>query len=200
MSQISILALEASPEKGQNSDTLLDHFLKGVKEKNPDIVIDKYYLHDVPMEAYNHTCSKGPQEGEEIFAEVVEKLQSAQGLVIGTPTYNFNVPSPLKNFIDRIGYVSLEYGKKNLLGQPPGRLGYLKTFFVVTGGTPASIRRCIFFLYPGFWLSVIFRYYYARNTGSLYGGNLTFRHQAKDEPRLMKKAKKQGSKFAKRLK
>ena len=197
---LKILALASSTEKKQNSDTLLDAFLEGVAEQNPEIVIDKYYINDIPLEPFCHTCAKGPIDGEELFAEVVEKLQSANGLVIATPTYNFNVPSGLKNFIDRIGYVSLEYGKKNMFGQPPGKLGYLRTFFIVSGGTPEFIRRFIFFLYPGFWLSIAFKYYYAKLGGSFYGGELTFRTPAKDRPKLLKKAKKKGMKYAKKLK
>ncbi len=199
MSKISILALASSPEKGQNSDTLLDAFLEGVKEKNPDAVIDKYYISEIPLKAYCHKCAREPQPGEEVFAEVVEKLKSANGLVIATPTYNFNIPSGLKNFIDRIGYISLDYGKKNLVGQPPGKLKHLKTYFIVSGGTPAWIRRFIFFLYPAFYLSVAFSYYYAKLGGSFYAGKLTFSTPARDDMKLLKKVRKRGNRYVKTI-
>jgi len=199
-SKVSIVALAASPEKGMNSDTLLEAFLEGIKEVLPMADVDKYYTMDLVLAPYCHECSNEPQKDEKVFSELVQKLQKAQGVVVGTPTYNFNVPSGLKNLIDRIGFMSLDYRKKNILGQPPGKLGHLKTYFIVSGGTPSSIHRFIFFLYPGFWLRVAFTYYYAKHGGSFYGGGLTFRNQAKDQPKLLKKMKNKGRRYGKKLK
>jgi multimeric flavodoxin WrbA len=38
---MKIYALNASPRKGWNSDEMLESFINGVKEANPDIEVEK---------------------------------------------------------------------------------------------------------------------------------------------------------------
>jgi len=193
----TLIALAASPNKAGNSDTLLETFLEGVVSVRPETEIKKTYLYDLECAPFSHD-TKLPLECENHFAILGEKLKTASGVVIATPTYNFGVPGRLKNFIDRLGYMALDYKNLNVLGQPKGQLGHLRTFFIATGGTPNGVARILFILFPPFWLSVVFKYYYARLGGSLYEGELTFRHPAKDQPKLLKKAHKRGVRYAKK--
>lgn len=193
-----LIALAASPNKGGNSDTLLDSFLEGVKAECSDVEIKKTYLYDLECAPFAHK-TKMPLDTEAEFAAICESLATASGLIIATPTFNFNVPGPLKNFIDRIGFMALDYSTLNKVGQPTGKLGHLRTFFVVTGGTPNLARKFLFVLFPGFWLSIASKYYYAKSGGAMYAGNLTFAHPAKDQPKLLNQAKKQGQKYARKF-
>ncbi len=191
----TIMALAGSPNKGGNSDSLMESFLEGVKEVHPDVQVEKTYIYDLDCAPFEHK-TKVPLESEIELAALGEKLKSASGLIIATPTFNFNVPGPLKNFIDRIGYMALDYKNINKLGQPTGQLGHLRTFFIVTGGTPNFYRRMLFFVFPPFWLSVAFKYYYAKSGGALYEGKLTFRNPVKEQPKVLARAKKRGIKYA----
>lgn len=166
-----IIALSCSPSRGRNSDSMLDSFITGASQV-AEVSVEKIYLEDIPIDMYRYENSKGPQEHEQAFAELLENIQNADALVIATPTYNFSVPAHLKNFVDRIGFMSLDYKKKNMLQQPVGQLGYLHTYFLVSGGTPRWAQMILFFAFPSFWLRAVFLYYGAEVMGAYYSGDL----------------------------
>ncbi|PIQ68445.1 MAG: hypothetical protein COV91_04090 [Candidatus Taylorbacteria bacterium CG11_big_fil_rev_8_21_14_0_20_46_11] len=191
---LRVVALSCSPSHGWNSDTMLDHFIMGIEEV-PEVYVDKVYLSDVPMKPYSFDLKGGPAPDEKEFSELCENIQRANGLVIATPTYNFSVPAGLKNFIDRIRFFALDFKRQNRMGQPVGRLGYLRTFYLVSGGTPTWAEKLLFFAFPPFWLRSVFLYYGAHCLGALYTGNVK---ACKDE-RLLMKCRKRGRRYAKYL-
>ena len=165
-----VIALSCSPSQGRNSDSMLDAFLKGVSVIDT-VEVEKIYLSDVHIEHLTHGNKKAPLPQEGDFAELAEKIQSADGLVIATPTYNFSVPAHLKNFVDRAYFFALDPEKKNMLKQPRGKLGYLRMYALVSGGTPVWIQKMLFFLYPPFWLRCVFAYYDVSKYSSYYSGD-----------------------------
>ena len=189
---MKIIALSCSPSRGRNSDAMLDSFIAGIKEV-PDIEVEKIYLEDIKIDYYNFQNSTGPQPHETAFAELTKKLvENTDGLVIATPTYNFAVPAHLKNFIDRIRFIALDLTKKNQLGQPVGKLGHLKTYFLVSGGTPTWAEIILFFAFPAFWLRGVFLYFGAKVMGAYYSGDIkTFQNQV-----ILARCKKYGKKYA----
>jgi len=189
-----VVALSCSPSKGRNSDSMLDSFMAGVEEI-AGIEIEKVYLDDIPFENYNHKIKDGPQESETGFKELIDKIQNSCGLVIATPTYNFSVPAGLKNFIDRIRFFALDFGRKTKLGQPVGMLGYLDTYFLVSGGTPTWAEKILFFTFPAFWLRGVFIYFGSGCMGAIYSGDI----RAYENKRILKKCQKAGRKYAKGL-
>lgn len=195
---MKIIALYASPSRGRNSDSMMDNFLTGIQnaDKNSSIEIQKINLSEIFIENYSYQNSRGAQENEKDFAELTEKIKSsADALIISTPTYNFSVPAGLKNFIDRIRFIALDLENKNIMNQPIGKLGQLKVYFLVSGGTPSWAQKILFFAFPPFWLRGVFLYYGAKCMGAFYSGNIkTFQNQ-----RILNKCQKLGYKFAKKL-
>lgn len=189
---MKILALSCSPSRGRNSDTMLDYFISGMKEVT-GIEVEKIYLQDVPIDYYSYENSKAPGDHEEQFKKLSDKITNEiSGLVIATPTYNFSVPAHLKNFIDRIRFFALDFKRKNKLGQPMGMLGYLKTYFLVSGGTPNWAERLLFFAFPAFWLRGVFLYFNAKVLGAFYSGNVeTFKNAA-----ILRRCQRKGKLFA----
>lgn len=186
-----ITALACSPSKGRNSDKMLDAFLEGAFFVS-GMEIEKIYLNNIYIETFKFENSTGPTENEKEFSELVEKIKNSDALVIATPTYNFAVPAQLKNFIDRMRFFALDMNKRNFMNQPVGKLSYLKTYFIVSGGTPNWAQKILFFAFPPFWLRGIFLYYSAHVLGALYSGNVkTFENK-----RILNKAKRKGIKFA----
>ncbi len=194
---IRVVAIKASPEAISNSDTMLEAFLDGMRLYD-EIVITKVDINEIPMSHYAYAVKRPPAHETEFIA-LVEKLQQSHGLVIATPTYNFNVPSNLKNFIDRISYVALDYKNLNIVRQPTGQLKYLKPFFIVSGGSPAVIEKLLFFLFPIFWLRIIFIYFGAPLGGGVYGGNLSFTKPARNRNLLLTYCRYRGQRYARKL-
>ncbi len=188
---MKIIALSCSPSKGRNSDTMLDSFIRGAS-KVKGIEIEKIYLNDIPFDYYSFENCLGFSENEKAFGELTDKIQKAQGLVIATPTYNFSVPGHLKNFIDRIRFIALDMEAKSLLDQPKGKLGYLRTYFLVSGGTPVWAEKLLFFAFPPFWLRGVFLYFGAKVMGAIYTGDVhSFKNKSID-----KKCCKEGEHYA----
>lgn len=63
---------------------------------------------------------------------VLNKISSADCLIIASPIYNFGVPSPLKSFFDRLQPLYEKYGAK---GSPTGKEGEI----VITCGHSGSV-------------------------------------------------------------
>lgn len=191
MEKKKVIGLSCSPSRGRNSDKMLDSFLSGIGLVE-GVDYEKIYLEDVFIDTYKFENSTGPGEDEREFAELVEKIKSADALVIATPTYNFSVPAHLKNFIDRMRFFALNMGQKNFLNQPVGKLSYLKTYFIVSGGTPHWAQKLLFFAFPPFWLRGVFLYYGAHVLGAFYSGNVrTFENK-----KILSKVMAKGMKFA----
>jgi FMN-dependent NADH-azoreductase len=193
---MKILAISCSTSRGRNSDTMLDHFILGMKEV-PDIQIEKIYLQDIPIDLYTYENSRGPTDHEQEFKELTQKITNEiSGLVIATPTYNFSVPAHLKNFIDRIRFFALDFTRKNKLGQPIGKLGYLRTYFLVSGGTPNWAEHILFFVFPSFWLRGVFLYFNAKVMGAFYSDDVkTFKNV-----KILKKCFIKGKRYAQKVK
>lgn len=189
-----IITLSCSPSRGRNSDTMLNAFISGIKTTE-SLEIEKIYLHDISIENYSYENSKGPLPTETDFAKLVEKITNSDGLVIATPTYNFSVPAHLKNFIDRSRFFALDMEKRNGLGQPVGRLSYLGTYFLVSGGTPRWAEHILFFTFPAFWLRGVFLYFGAKVFGAYYTGDV----QAFRNKKLLKLCEKKGQRFGQQI-
>ncbi|MEY4440391.1 MAG: hypothetical protein RLY49_17 [Candidatus Parcubacteria bacterium] len=189
-----VIALSCSPSKGRNSDSMLDAFIEGIKT-NSNIVVEKIYLKDIQIETYDFENRLGPTEQEKNFEQLTQSLKCAQGLIVATPTYNFSVPAHLKNFIDRMRFFTLDFDHRNAIGQPVGMLRYLKTYFLVSGGTPHWAQRILFFAFPPFWLRAVFLYYGSVVYGALYSGDI----KTYENKKILAKCKKAGVKYGKKL-
>ncbi len=170
---------------------MLDHFLVGLRQV-PNLEVKKIYLEDVPMAHYNFANSQGPLPEEASFRALTDELRDqATGLVIATPTYNFSVPAQLKNFIDRMRFIALDMKARNRLGQPVGQLRHLKTYFLVSGGTPTWAQRILFFAFPPFWLRGVFLYFGAQVIGAYYSGDV----RAKDNQKILAACERRGRRY-----
>lgn len=99
-----VLGIGASPRKGGNSDVLLKHILKGVKSRG--VTCEEVQLRDYQFSACIgcEKCRKrlectGLQDGMQLL---YPKLAKARGLVLVSPTHNYNMTAWMKAFIDRL--------------------------------------------------------------------------------------------------
>jgi len=186
-----IIALACSPSKGRNSDTMLGSFILGMR-KDDGVEVEKVYLNEITFDHYSYEIKDGAQDHEKEFKDLIDKLRQSNALVIATPTYNFGVPAQLKNFIDRIRFFALDFKNLSKLGQPVGKLSYLSTYFLATGGTPTWAQKILFFTFPPFWLRGVFLYFGAQVMGAIYTGDI---YAYKNE-KILRKCERAGEKFA----
>lgn len=98
----NVLILSASPRKGGNSDILCDQFKKGAEDAGH--TVEKISLYDKNI-GFCRACYACFQSGECVIhdnmADILEKMQSAEVMVVATPTYFLSMNGMLKTTIDR---------------------------------------------------------------------------------------------------
>lgn len=99
-----VIGFSGSPRKNGNSDILLKTILKGVEEHR--VSHSHYNLTDIQFQGCIgcEKCRKskictGLIDG---MTGMYEPIQSAKGLVLVSPTHNYNITSWMKAFIDRL--------------------------------------------------------------------------------------------------
>lgn len=129
---LKILHVEASARTdGSHSRALSAHFVDALRDRHPNLQVDRL---DLAAEPPNHfgaleTAAISIPEADhtpEMRAAIapsdaiVARVLGADGLVIGTPIYNFGMPSTLKAFFDHVSrngktFVADETGMHGLL-------------------------------------------------------------------------------------
>jgi multimeric flavodoxin WrbA len=99
-----VLGIGGSPRKGGNSDVLLKHILKAVTENK--ITVDSFQLRDFQYQGCIgcERCRKdkictGLKDGMSL---IYPDILQSQGLILISPTHNYNVTAWMKAFIDRL--------------------------------------------------------------------------------------------------
>ena len=100
----SVLGVGGSPRNRGNSDILLAHILRGAKESG--IPVEKCQLRDFQYDACIgcEKCRKdkictGLKDG---ISLLYPSIYESRGLVLVSPTHNYNVTALMKAFIDRL--------------------------------------------------------------------------------------------------
>jgi multimeric flavodoxin WrbA len=102
--QLLVMGVGGSPRKGGNSDILVKQILKGVAEYkiNTQIVMLREYQYQgcIGCEKCRKTgiCT-GLKDGMSL---IYPDLLDAKGLILVSPTHNYNITAWMKSFIDRL--------------------------------------------------------------------------------------------------
>jgi len=99
-----IIGIVGSPRKNGNSDILLNHILSGAKEAN--VFTERIHLRDYQFQpcigcekCRKDTICTGLNDGMSLL---YPKILESQGLILISPTHNYNVTAWMKAFIDRL--------------------------------------------------------------------------------------------------
>jgi len=104
--EMKVLAINASPRKGGNTDVLMDETLRGAKDAGA-ASIEKVMLQKIKM-GYCIGCEKCKEPGWEGFCsqkddvnDVLQKMVDSDAIIIGFPIYMGRENAQLCTFIDR---------------------------------------------------------------------------------------------------
>jgi len=114
------IILHGSPRKNQNSDTLIDYFLRGLNT-NGDKDIQHFYINELSISpcqgcltcatSVNHACAI-KDDMEEIYCE----YKKADAIVFATPMYWGYMTAQLKIVFDRMEALAWEgFGNKTFV-------------------------------------------------------------------------------------
>ena len=99
---IKMLAINGSPRKAGNTETVLDAFIEGARESGAEVT--KVRL--VELEYHNcrgcNACHKtGVCVLHDDFTPLFDQMMQADILVLASPVYSMSVTAEMKGFIDR---------------------------------------------------------------------------------------------------
>jgi multimeric flavodoxin WrbA len=98
---MQVVGIVASPRKLMNTDTIVQRILDGCQESG--VSVGKIYLNDLEIQACQ-ACKTADGSGcvyQDDMEQIYEVLETADGLVLGTPVYYNTVSSQMKLMIDR---------------------------------------------------------------------------------------------------
>ncbi len=97
-----VVILSASPRKGGNSDLLCHQFMNGAEEAGNQTELISLYDKNIGFCRACYACfNTGKCMLKDDMQEILDKVQSADALVIATPTYFLTMNGMLKTTIDR---------------------------------------------------------------------------------------------------
>ena len=97
-----VLILSASPRKNGNSDLLCDELKKGAEESGHTVEKISLYERKIGFCRACYACFRtGSCVIQDDMAEILDKMQAADVLVVATPTYFLTMNGILKTTIDR---------------------------------------------------------------------------------------------------
>lgn len=110
------LAINASPRKNSNTGICIDHVLQPLKDEGWNTEVIKIGAKPMSgciacMQCFkrkDNRCSITKDDFNDIYA----KMNEADAIILGTPTYFTDVTAEMKALIDRAGYVAVCNGRK----------------------------------------------------------------------------------------
>ncbi|SMC20848.1 Multimeric flavodoxin WrbA [Desulfacinum hydrothermale DSM 13146] len=127
---MQVLGIYGSPRKGGNTDRMLDAFLEGAVEAGASV--ERVYVRRLKMQGCVG-CGGCDETGtcvvDDGMQSVYPLLEGAEGVVVATPIYFYNVTGQLKLLIDRCQALfmkkQLGAGNGTDQGATPPRKGFL---------------------------------------------------------------------------
>jgi multimeric flavodoxin WrbA len=107
---MKIVAVNGGPRKGKNTDQMLDAFIEGVKEANPEADVQVIRLYDYQYtgcrscfacQLKNHRDDLQCWVKDDI-TQLLKDTYHADGIVFASPIYYSNVSAQLRSFWERL--------------------------------------------------------------------------------------------------
>lgn len=106
-----VVAINGSPRKGGNTETLLKNALAPLEFKGWETELIQVGGKNIRGCIACNQCFKNKDKQcavtNDIFNDIIEKMLRADAIILGTPTYFTDVSAELKALIDRAGLVAL---------------------------------------------------------------------------------------------
>ena len=112
-----IIAINAGPRKGWNTDQLIKSAAKGAESNGAEVeYIDLFKLERYTGCISCFGCKREGTYGTCVYRDglydVLEKIRNADGLIIGSPNYLGNMTSSFRALYERLVFQSLTYNKE----------------------------------------------------------------------------------------
>lgn len=97
------IAVLGSPRRHKNTETLMDYYIEELEKKGRRV--EKTVLSKIELNICNGCgyCSKyNICHFNDEISKVINKIKNAEGVILASPSYNYNVTPYMKIFLDRL--------------------------------------------------------------------------------------------------
>lgn len=109
---MKIVAVNGGPRRGKNTDQMLDAFLEGIRETNPEAEVEIIRLYDYTFKGCISCFScqmKNHRDDlqcwlKDDMTQFLKDTRQADGIVFASPLYYQNVTAQLRLFMERLQY------------------------------------------------------------------------------------------------
>jgi len=153
---MKLLYIEASPRKEHSSSSRVGNaFVEAYKEANPSCEVEHLPLFDCELPSFTGEGANQKmaqivdmiQGGSGIEAtgewagviQEIERLRSADKVIVSTPMWNFSIPYRLKHYLDLVCQPALSF-YVNQQGEYVGTITGKPIQFVLSSGSPYEVR------------------------------------------------------------
>lgn len=111
---MKVVAINASPRKGWNTELLVREAAKGAAENGAEIeYVDLYRLDKFSGCVSCFGCKREPNKGKCIckdgLTETLEHIRNADALIVGSPVYFGDLSSGFRAFFERVAFQYITY-------------------------------------------------------------------------------------------
>ena len=195
---LKILGIGGSPRKGGNSDILIEHMLTGARSAGADT--EEIQLRDYRFQSCIgcEKCRKAEQciGLKDDMQLIYPKIMESKGLVLISPTHNYNVTALMKAFIDRL-YCFYNFTDKRPGGWSSRLAGQNRKVIIASIGEQTDEESGIGFTLDAMRLPIEALGY--ELIGKLPVLGVFDRQGIKKQPKLLEKAERLGKQLANQL-
>ncbi len=142
---MKVIAINGSPRKQWNTGTLLNKALEGAASKGAETEIIQLYDLEYKgcISCFRCKLINGESYGKcavkDDLAPVLDKVEKADALVLGSPIYFGEVTGEMRSFLERLFFQYLVYDKERTILTPKNK----PTCFIYTMNAPESVLQKI---------------------------------------------------------
>ena len=135
-----IVAVNAGPRKGWNTDTLITEAAKGAEDKGAEIIrFDLFRLEKYTGCISCFGCKREKNKGHCVCKDgltpVLDAIRSADGLIIGSPNYLSELTASFRALYERLIFQNLTYNTTN----PCCNQNVIPVLFIMTSNAPDTM-------------------------------------------------------------
>ena len=132
-----IVAVNAGPRKGWNTDTLIDEAIKGAESVGAEVIkFDLFRLEKYTGCISCFGCKTEKNKGRCVcrdgLAPVLDAIREADGLIIGSPNYLSEMTASFRALYERLIFQNLTYNREN----PCCNQNVLPVLLIMTSNAP----------------------------------------------------------------
>lgn len=97
------IAVLGSPRRNKNTERLMDYYIEELERQGR--AVEKIVLSEIDQNPCNgcESCTKnGVCCYNDDITAILDKITDIEGIILGSPSYNYNVTSYMKIFLDRL--------------------------------------------------------------------------------------------------